>query len=130
MGANYGPTSQLRAKKNKMGNFGLFLWATFASFVGNFGLLNLFLFFFFLRSCPLLHSLFFSFSDYKFTALFLSRTSDTLQTVCDGPDLAREKDGDREIEPKCKWRRKWSRLRSALMEIRQKTSGYAMDSRG
>jgi hypothetical protein len=40
MGANYGPTSQLRAKKNKMGNFSLFLWATFAYFVGNFGLLN------------------------------------------------------------------------------------------
>jgi hypothetical protein len=45
--ANYGPTSQLRAKKNKMGNFGLFLWATFASFVGNFGLL---IFFFFLKT--------------------------------------------------------------------------------
>jgi hypothetical protein len=33
MGANYGPTSQLRAKKNKMGNFGLFLWATLASLI-------------------------------------------------------------------------------------------------
>jgi hypothetical protein len=44
-GANYEPTSQLWAKKNKMGNFGLFWWATLASFVG---ILGLFFFFFFL----------------------------------------------------------------------------------
>jgi hypothetical protein len=62
--------------------------------------------------------------------LSLSRTSYTLHTACDGPDLARGKDGGREIEPKCKWRRRWSRQRSALMEIWQKTSGDVTDSRG
>jgi hypothetical protein len=44
MGANYGPTSQLRAKKNKMGNFGLFLWATFSFFF------FFYFFFFFLKT--------------------------------------------------------------------------------
>jgi 4-hydroxybenzoate polyprenyltransferase len=80
MGANYGPTSQLRAKKNKMGNFGLFLWATLASFGGqllaSFGghLLAFFFFFFF--------SIFFSqflksilFSDY------MNRDKDNLNPV-------------------------------------------------